>query len=241
MRLHRFYVSQPLGEEVVIEDVPTIKQWLKVFRYISGDSVIIFNGDGSEYTYTLQETSSTRCILSLSQKNPTYIPKRKSYLFISVIKKDLFEFALEKAIELGVTDIVPVITERTEKKLLNYERLTTIIKEASEQSGRGDLLTLHETISLEKAYILASEKVSQENVFIATLFGTPLKEVVRRKNSLTEDSSASVAFFIGPEGGWSDSEETTFKEKGFTRVSLGETTLRAETAAITAAVVISLF
>lgn len=241
MRLHRFYVSQPLGEEVVIEDVPTIKQWLKVFRYTSGDSVIMFNGDGSEYTYTLQETSTTRCILTLSQKSTAYIPKRRSYLFISVIKKDLFEFALEKAIELGITDIIPIITERTEKKLLNYERLTTIIKEASEQSGRGDLLILHETISLEKACILASEKVSQENIFVATLFGKPLKETLDLKKTLTEGDATSIAFFIGPEGGWSDEEEALFEKQNVIRVSLGETTMRAETAAITAAVVISLF
>lgn len=241
MRLHRFYVSQPLGEEVVIEDVPTIKQWLKVFRYSIGDSVIMFNGDGSEYVYTLQETSPVRCTLFLSQKIFAYIPKRKSYLFVSIIKKDLFELALEKAAELGVTDIIPIVTMRTEKKLLNYGRLLTIAKESSEQSGRGDLLTVHETLTLENALLFVSENVSQENTFVATLFGSRLTEALVQKKNLNQEESTPVAFFIGPEGGWSEEEERLLKEQNFFRVSFGETTLRAETAVITAAVVISLF
>lgn len=239
MRLHRFYVSQPLGEEVVIEDVSTIKQWLKVFRYTKGDFVILFNGDGKDYTYSLEKTSPSACSLTRTASSSSCMPTRKSYLFLSVIKKDLFELVVEKATECGITDIVPIYSERTEKKNLNLSRLESIIKEASEQSGRGTLLTLHEPLSLLEAL----EKVKEEatlidDVYVATLFGKTVHEILSEKISSSKGSS--VAFFVGPEGGWSDAEEELFKNGQYTQLFLGKTTLRAETAGITCAILASL-
>ena len=236
MRLHRFYVSQPLGEEVVIEDVPTIKQWLKVFRYTPGNSVIMFNGDGNEYIYELQETSPSRCLLALTETRPGNVQKRRSYLYISLIKKDLFELVCEKATECGITDIIPITTERTEKKNINEERLRTIIKEATEQSGRGDIPTLHETMKLADALVQAQEVTAKNRVYVATLFGKNVKDEMHTKH----DETSPLAFFIGPEGGWSEAEEKLFETEEINRVSLGTTTLRAETAAIAASVVIPL-
>jgi 16S rRNA (uracil1498-N3)-methyltransferase len=237
MRLHRFYVLQPLGEEVVIEDVPTIKQWLKVFRYTQGDSVILFNGDSYEYVYQLQETSQTRCVLTLTEKKQGLISTRKSYLYLTCIKKDLFELVCEKATECGVTDIIPIITDRTEKKHLNEERLRTIIKEASEQSGRGDILTLHPTVTLQDALNDARSLTSIDNIYVATLFGQSLSEKIQASK---KEEPSPLAFFVGPEGGWTPEEESLFEEEQLQRVSLGKTTLRAETAGIAVAVVIPL-
>ena len=234
MRLHRFYVSQPLGEEVVIEDSLTIKQWLKVFRYKVGDFVILFNGDGHDYTYTLTKKAPSSCVLLLSEKRKVCLSSRKSFLFLPIIKKDLFELVVEKATECGITDIVPLITEHTEKKNLNTERLQTIIKEATEQCGRNDLLILHDSLTLKESLSsLAPKKITSENTYITTLFGKHLLEIVTkripsREKTLTE----ATAFFIGPEGGWSDDEENLFETNNYTRISLGVTTLRAETAGI---------
>jgi 16S rRNA (uracil1498-N3)-methyltransferase len=237
MRLHRFYVLQPLGEEVVIEDVPTIKQWLKVFRYTQGDSVIVFNGDSYEYVYQLQETSHTRCVLTLIEKKPGLISTRKSYLYLACIKKDLFELVCEKATECGVTDIIPIITDRTEKKHLNEERLRTIIKEASEQSGRGNILTLHSTVTLRDALTHVHTLTSIDNIYVATLFGQPIADILKQPR---KEEPTPLAFFVGPEGGWTPEEESLFEHDNLQRVSLGNTTLRAETAGIAVAVVIPL-
>ena len=116
MRLHRFYVEQPLGEEVVIDDVSTIKQWAKVFRYSQGDFVILFNGDGKDYHYVLEVLTQKECTLARVKSASAYIPSKKTYLYLSIIKKDNFEMVVEKASELGVTDIVPIISRFTEKK-----------------------------------------------------------------------------------------------------------------------------
>ncbi len=234
MRLHRFYVSQPLGEEVVIEDSLTIKQWLKVFRYSTGDFVILFNGDGNDYTYTLTVTNPASCTLLLSEKKEVGLPSHKSFLFLSVIKKDLFELVVEKATECRITDIVPLISLHTEKKNLNSDRLNTIIKEATEQCGRNDLPILHNPATFIESFIfLEKQGVSPNETYFTSLYGEPLKKVLLRKLEVDANTSLlPTAFFVGPEGGWSESEENVIKEKKVVAISLGTTVLRAETAGI---------
>ncbi len=230
MRLHRFYVSQPLGEDVVIEDVSIIKQWLKVFRYKEGSLVILFNGDGYNYHYSIHSSTPSVCNLTLVEKHPSYIPNKKVTLYLSLIKKDNFELAVQKATELGVTTIVPIISERSEKKNLNDDRLKKIALESSEQSCRGDIPTISSIVTLSQALETAANS-NKEMVLVLNMSGVPFSDL-----SLQESlrSSTAISLFIGPEGGWSDTEEKMFKENKITAVSLGKTILRAETAAITA-------
>lgn len=228
MRLHRFYVVQPLGEEVVIDDVSLVNQWTKVFRYTQGDFVILFNGDGFDYSYSISAVSKSSCSLVRQSSIPSYIPKRRSYLYCAIIKKDLFELIVQKATELGVTDVIPLITERTEGKSLDRRRLLLITKEASEQSGRGDVLTIHETVTFQDiSSHLAMNTIQKERTYVATLFGDSLNSLFETKR---EDTP--LAFVIGPEGGWTDAEEKSIEEQLFKRISFGPTTLRAETAGI---------
>ena len=242
MRLHRFYVSQPLGEEVVIDDVSLVNQWTKVFRYEAGDLVVLFNGDGYDYFYSLTSTSKNSCSLTRTKQSPShaYIPKRRSFLFVASIKKDLFELVAEKATECGVTDIVPIISDRTEKKNLDTRRLEMIIKEATEQCGRGSLATLHESQTLIEALeSLSMLGISEKNTYITTLFGTPVREMlVNQANNVAENEP--IAFFVGPEGGWSDKEEEVYRNSRYTSISFGKTVLRAETAGIACAILSSL-
>lgn len=149
MRLHRFYVLQPLGEEVVINDVSLIKQWKNVFRYKKGDFVILFNGDGTDISYSIETISTKETTLARKEITPVYIPERKLTLYISIIKKDLFELVVQKATEIGVSTIIPILSERSLLKNLNENRLQKIIIESSEQCGRGDIPTILPAISLK--------------------------------------------------------------------------------------------
>jgi 16S rRNA (uracil1498-N3)-methyltransferase len=223
MRLHRFYVSQPLGEDVVIDDVLQIKQWTKVFRYKKGDFVILFNGEGLDVTYSLATITSTSCTLIRVKQSPSIIPKRKVTLYLSLIKKDNFELVVQKATELGVTAIIPIVSERSEKKNLNEDRLKTIAIEALEQCGRGDTVEIQPIAQLNSALSNV-----QGEPFVLNVNGLPARNVFE------ENQTTAVSLFIGPEGGWSDGELVLFKEKGAQIVSLGQTVLRAETAAIVA-------
>ncbi len=141
------------------------------------------------------------------------------------MKKDLFEMIVQKATELGVTHIVPVVSERSEKKSINDERLKKILTEAAEQSLRSRLPTLHPIKSLEEA--LSDVIVSPRAVRVALhTSGEPhLRETL---------NSPDVSLFIGPEGGWSESELTLFKEHSVKIFSLKAPVLRSETAAIAA-------
>lgn len=221
MRLHRFYVSQPLGEEVVIDDVSLIKQWSNVFRYTKGDLIVLFNGEGSDITYSFTSLSSKNASLLVQKKSPSYVPSTEITLYLSLIKGDNFELVVQKATELGVSYIVPILSERSEKKGLNLERLKKISIESSEQSGRGDIPTILPITTLTE--ILAN-KPPHEISYVLDISGNYFhKEKTGYKN---------IGLFIGPEGGWSDGEMQKFKENMVVCVSLGKTTLRAETAAI---------
>jgi 16S rRNA (uracil1498-N3)-methyltransferase len=224
MRLHRFYVSQPLGEEVVIDDVSILKQWSKVFRYKKGDFVILFNGDGTDVTFSIDTLFVKSATLLRKEITPAYIPPQKITLYLSVIKKDNFELVAQKATELGVSAIIPIITERSEKKSLHGERLQKIIIEASEQCGRGDIPTLLPIVTLHDVF--AIERPHTQS-FVLQMNGIPFQ-------AINIPSLDNVSLFIGPEGGWSPSEEQYFQDNGCEAISLGKTTLRAETAAILA-------
>jgi 16S rRNA (uracil1498-N3)-methyltransferase len=226
MRLHRFYVSQPLGEEVVIADVSIIKQWSKVFRYKKGDFVILFNGNGEDIAYTIESISSNSCILTLSERVPSHLPHKNITLYLSIIKKDNFELVVQKATEIGVNTIIPILSEHSEKKSLNAERLNKIAVESAEQCGRGDIPTILPIVSLGDTL---SIPLPDEASFVLQMSGIPVGDI-SIQNEIKK--SKSIAFFVGPEGGWSKKEEDLFKDKGINCISIGTTTLRAETAAI---------
>jgi 16S rRNA (uracil1498-N3)-methyltransferase len=230
MRLHRFYVSQPLGEEVVIEDVSLIKQWTKVFRYTETDFVVLFNGDGYDVTYSLDSVTTKKCTLRSTKRTSSYIPTKKLSLYLSLIKKDNFELVVQKATELGVTTIIPIISERSEKKNLNEDRLLKISIEASEQCGRGDVPVITPIISLDSALTTLSSQTEQHSLFLQ-MGGLSWRDA-KIQNMIMDTNPLNL--FIGPEGGWSDQEEALFTEHSLTSVSLGNTVLRAETAAIVA-------
>ena len=151
-----------------------------------------------------------------------------SFLFLSLIKKDNFELVVQKATELGVHAIVPILGEHSEKKGLNEERLHKIAIEASEQCGRGDIPHLCPITTLKEALETTSDTTS---TFVLQMGGLSFSD--KKLQDILKKSS-SINIFIGPEGGWSENEIETFKHKKLSFVSLGDTVLRAETAGITA-------
>ncbi len=230
MRLHRFYISSPLSpKSISISDRELIHQWKKVFRYNVGSQVLVFDGSGEESLCIISHTTSSEATLSVIETKTLPSIHKNIYLCMSVIKKDNFEFVVQKATELGVTHIIPLLADHTEKKKLNEARLKIISIEASEQSGRGDIPTIHPLTTLEA--LLESGALPQEKIAFH-LEGSSLKNTPAQ-------SVASIALFIGPEGGWSEEEVTLFKKYNISIVSLGSQVLRAETAAVAAVSVLT--
>jgi 16S rRNA (uracil1498-N3)-methyltransferase len=161
------------------------------------------------------------------------MPTKRVVLYQAVVKKDNFEWIVEKATELGVTDIVPVITERSEKKDLNMERLNKIAVEASEQCGRGDVPVVHSARpDLANVFVDSVSKDSSKSINGIAFHteGSARSDLAEGLESQTQ----SLAVFIGPEGGWSPSELELFHNNKIEICSLGKQVLRAETAAVVA-------
>ena len=156
-------------------------------------------------------------------------------VLLSIFKFDRMEWAIEKCTELGVSRIVPVISRRTESHLATaaakrVERWQRIARQASEQARRDSAPSISSPRKLKE--VLALE-VDTRIVLAETEHGTLLKEVIA-----CHPTGADVALAFGPEGGWTDAELEMFSAAGWIAASLGNTILRAETAAIAAVAVI---
>lgn len=152
-------------------------------------------------------------------------------LLLSVVKFDMFEWAIEKATELGVTTIVPLAAARSEKALLvaaakRAERWKRILLEASQQSRRVRVPVLAEVTKPEKAF--SSPEDCLRMILSERTDARPMRNVLEGQRA----SKATLA--IGPEGGWTDAEFEAARSSGFQEVSLGKLILRTETAVIAA-------
>jgi 16S rRNA (uracil1498-N3)-methyltransferase len=155
-------------------------------------------------------------------------------VLLSIFKFDRMEWAIEKCTELGVSQIVPVISQRTESHLATaatkrVERWQRIVRQASEQSRRDSAPSVSLPLKLRDALALVANR---RIVLAETEHGTLLKDVLD-----SEPEGREVALAFGPEGGWTDAELEQFRAAGWTAASLGNTILRAETAAIAAVAV----
>lgn len=153
----------------------------------------------------------------------------KTTLLLSVVKFAAFEWALEKATELGVTRMVPVAAARSEKALLaaavkRAERWNKILFEAAQQSRRVQLPTLEPLQKPEVAFAASREGVRV--LLSESPEAAPLREVLKA----TQELAAVLA--IGPEGGWTDEEFAAGRAAGFQEASLGKLILRTETAVV---------
>lgn len=228
-KLQRFIKNIDLSERNIrIEDPDLLNQIKNVFRLGIGDRIIIADGKGVEGTCEIKGISKGGIDIVVLEVARNLISNNEPVLYCAILKKENFEFVVQKAIECGIGKIIPIITDRTVKLNLNFERLNKIAKEAAEQSGRADMVEIYPPIKFEEAIKTANSNL---NIFF-DIKGEPIMEILRKK-------SESVAAWIGPEGGWSASEMDLAQKHNFKIASLGKTTLRGETAAIVASYLIS--
>jgi 16S rRNA (uracil1498-N3)-methyltransferase len=223
MKIHRFITEYEIKNgEVVVTDAELLHQWKNVLKFKISENIALSDEDGNEALCELMSLDKKEAALKVVKeyKNEKEV-KKSTTLYVAILKRENFEFVAQKATELGITTIVPVITERTVKQNLNFERLNKIVKEASEQCGRSSIPEIKEIMDFKDA-ISDSTKSELRILFDST--GTPSKQ----------SSNKSVALFIGPEGGFTEKEISLAKENGFEVASLSPLTLRGETAAIVA-------
>ncbi len=220
-KIHRFLLPH-IGSETTISitDPDVIHLIKNVLKLALGESCIVFTDGSDDIQCRVAEIKKHEILLSreviISKRD---IPKKVTAC-ISITKRDSFELIVQKLTELGIRQIVPIISERTVKQALRIDRLQKISDEALEQSGGATRVEISQPITLRQAL----EKFKETTNYYFDMGGSPLAKT----------TSTAITFYIGPEGGWSDGDNAVFKQYAVQNYTLGDTILRAETAAIVA-------
>ncbi|MCW8825663.1 MAG: 16S rRNA (uracil(1498)-N(3))-methyltransferase [Gammaproteobacteria bacterium] len=232
MRQHRIYHEGPLEVGAVVLLTKENSHYLaQVVRAKTGYLITLFNGEGGEYSATIQSIDKRDCQVSIDQFIDRSVESPLDITLLQGISKgDKMDFTVQKAVELGVNRIVPLLTERSVVKLdlkrsqKKRQHWQSIAISAAAQSGRNRVAVVDPIITLSE-YLQTSENPS-----VAKLILSPSSDL--GFNSVNRNQS--ITLLIGPEGGLSDSEERAASNVGFNAVRFGPRVLRTETAAIAA-------
>ncbi len=233
--MHRFFVDNLSGasDNIIItgNDVNHIKN---VLRLKIGEKIMVSDGSGTDYQCSISDIDSDMVTADIEDvfKNAAELPV-KITLFQGMPKSDKLELIIQKAVELGVYEIVPVITKRTVVKIddkkasKKLERYNGIAESAGKQSGRGIIPTVKSFMSFKQA--LEYAKTFDMNLI-------PYEEAkgMEYSREVIKDihGKKSLGIFIGPEGGFAKEEVDMAIEAGAKCITLGNRILRTETAGL---------
>ena len=226
---HRLFANAPLSEGGVFEPAFEQAHYLQhVLRLKSGDVVRLFNGDDGEWKASVSTLTKRTLIMNVHEQIRAAVAEPDLWLCAAPIKKAHFEYMIEKATELGVAVIQPILTARTQIREVNPDRARAIAIEAAEQSDRLSIPEIRKPLTLDK---LIAEWPASRNLIVCAEWGdaTPIHA------SLSKTTTPQAAILTGPEGGLAADELEKLRnvpQAVFTR--LGPRILRADTAAIAA-------
>lgn len=214
---HRFFVDADLAAGSAVTLTRDEQHHAHVVRVREGEEVEVFNGRGASFVATYSSDQ-----LQLTGPAPNREARVALHLAMAIINLDKFDLVLQKATELGVRSIIPLVTERVEIRPERYrgkaERWRKIVFEAVKQSGRSVIPPVEEPTEFVDVMKCDGLKI---------LFDADAEPATQQLNN-------PATLLIGPEGGWSDGELRVAREHGCTFERLGVRRLRAETAAIVA-------
>lgn len=240
MTRRRFYA--PAGsfaeEGTVVLSAEESRHLRDVLRLRAGDVAYVFDGEGREFSCVVAEDGGRKGLASLEVRGPAEPPCAESplelALAVALLKGEKFDLVVQKATELGASRVEPVLTARsdvrprdardTERRVERWRRLAL---EASKQSGRARVPQVTDPQTFERLVTRESGEGARRLLF-SERGGAGLGPVVAGAAP-----PASLLALVGPEGGWDDEELSLARAHGWTLVTLGGRTLRAETAAIT--------
>lgn len=199
---------------------------IKVMRKQGGDKVFVTNGKGTLFTTEIEVGSETKCIVRIVSSEIAEPLKYSLHLAVAPTKMiDRFEWFLEKATEMGVSEITPLICEHSERKTIKTERLEKIVQSAMKQSLQYYLPKLNDAVNF-------SEFIKQKHEGLHLIAHCEQSDKKSLKDVL--QTGQQLTMLIGPEGDFSQKEIKMALENNYIPVSLGNTRLRTETAAIVA-------
>ncbi len=229
--MHLFYNPHIQGDLFELEEQES-KHAIRVLRLVRGEKVILVDGKGGWYEAVIIEDHPKRCKLQVNSYTPDYRPLPYSlHLAVAPTKNlDRYEWFLEKATEIGITEITPLICLRSERKQVKPERLEKILVSAMKQSLKAFKPILHQAKSLEDFL----HSGSQGTLGIAHCYPR------ERKKISDLEPSGTYTFLVGPEGDFTEEELNLALKAAYVPIHLGDARLRTETAALYLTTAISL-
>ena len=235
--MHCFYCeAENVSEHQIVITGLDVNHIKNVLRMKPGEEVMVCDGTGLEYTCRITAFPEKQVLLDILKKTPavTELPVRLK-LYQGLPKKDKMELIIQKAVELGAVEIIPVMTKRCivkledeKKEIKKLERWQAIAESAAKQSGRGIIPKVSRVINYKEAVTQAAQ---EGMVLIPYELAEGMKSLKDAAKKAVQQTTISV--FIGPEGGFEESEVEFAKEQGVLPVSLGKRILRTETAGFT--------
>lgn len=220
--MRRFYAPIECfnGDKVTL-NVDETRHLRDVLRLKIGDEVHVFDGIGNEFLCKIETIEKRESLLKIIEQILPNSPESNLdlTLAIALLKGEKFDLVVQKAVELGVRKIVPIITKHTIEKFVRAERLRKIALDATKQCGRANLLEITETVPFTQLI----ESTADTIIMFSERNGTSFSSINPTKN---------ITSIIGPRGGWEDSELEFAAKKGVSIITFGGRILRAETAAI---------
>jgi len=234
MVLPFFYITgYDAAQKEIQLDEETAKHVVQVLRMKAGEQLQLTDGKGNLLTAVIVDGHKKHCRVEIKTTSNQPPATRNITIAISLLKNaNRFEWFLEKATEIGISEIIPLLCERTEKEKFRQERMQGIIISAMLQSQQCWLPVLHEPIAFKEAV----GQAQQQQKFIAHC----IEDSKRNLSDLVNESLSSQIILIGPEGDFTAAETDLAIQNHFDAVSLGDTRLRAETAGVVAAAILKI-
>ncbi len=223
--MQRYYCEHWQKQGIFSLEEEESRHVVQVLRHKTGDLLHLIDGKGSLVLAKIVEAHKKKCSLLFEEIIEHQEDMNKTHILISPTKSsDRFEYFLEKACEIGVGSITPLICKRTERSKLNYERMHKILISASKQSKKLHFPILNPSLSFKEA-VNAFESISQKYI---TSIGT--------KQAFSNiDFEKEILVMVGPEGDFTEEEIQMAQSKSWNEISLGQSILRVETAGIVVA------
>ena len=225
-----FYSLNITGSEAIVLDAEESRHCAKVLRKRPGDKIEVVDGKGNLYLCRLLHVDVKVCKAEVISVKKNY-GKRNFNLSIAMAPTknvSRFEWFLEKATEIGIDEVVPLLTGRCERTHVNLERLNKILVSAMKQSGKAFLPRLQEPVD----YVKFMKSLAPGNSCLRFIATCDRENSIHLKDAYSKGSDALV--LIGPEGDFTDEEVELAVKYNFQPISLGPARLRVETAGIVA-------
>ena len=244
MTSNQFYVPRiEAGATRIALEGAEHRHAAKAARVRKGDSVWLFDAAGNRRLALVESVEKGRTILKLLEEASPEAFRVRLVLAQGLLQAKKMEFILQKASEIGISGFIPVETDRSLKASGDHggnkaERWERIAREATKQSKGGAVPVVHPA---ERLKDLLARPAPGLRIFLSENGGKPLSCILVEGGNGKSPPAPEVTIFVGPEGGWTEAEEKTFREAGCEAVSLGRRILKAETAAIAGVAMIAHF